>query len=347
MNIDLSDANVQESPKAPDQKAQPALIYDDGDAVMQLDNSGLSTYLSCPRKFEYNRIKKRSGSTGVALVFGSSIHDGLEYVYNQKGAGLPVDEREMLLASLKAWDGFTVAMGEWRTPERSQDTLKRYLRHYEDETLQIMPFEDGPAVELPFSLGLGAINYNDTIPRSLFSNPEDLPNDDPTVKIKRINIYWIGKIDLAVIDDGFRLISDHKTTSRIGSSYWRKHETSPQMKGYCWAINQLLDEPVVGCMINCIAGRKPTKTGVGTEFARQRFFYSPESIEEWKHNTLALVDDLVFNFKRGLFPMNTNNCEHMYGPCEYTSVCGLPQCQREEMLSSDLFVDNVWSPLNE
>ena len=355
MNISLEDAEVTKTQPKPTQKLSKKTMHyaGDGIAVLQVDNSSLSNHVQCATKYFYNSIKKRCRDNQTALTYGSGIHEALEYYYTVKAKGEPFESRTMMQKALVPFDGSSVPVGEWRTPELCMDTLKKYVTHYHSkDEFTIVDLDDGPAVEQSFSLPLGEIPFEDDIDISLFSNPEEIITQHPdhkptdTLYIDTVQIFWIGKIDMVVDYNGNKFVFDHKTTSRLGYSFWGQFPTSRQMQGYTWAVGEILGELPKGVEINCIAGRKPTKTGTGTEFARQKFYYTPETIEEWKQNTLELCSDLLYNFRRGKFPMNTDQCMAKYGTCPYLDCCSLPPKQREMFLATDHYTDNTWSPLD-
>ena len=53
------------------------------------------------------------------------------------------------------------------------------------------------------------------------------------------------------------------------------------------------------------------------------------------------VDDVLANLKRGFFPMEDAWCMGKYGRCEFFEVCTAEPAQREAMLASGLYTDNL------
>ena len=166
--------------------------------------------------------------------------------------------------------------------------------------------------------------------------------------VHKLLIYWIGKIDVAQRDhEGRLMMVDHKTSSRLGSTFWDKFQISSQMLGYCWAARHFFNEEPKGVIINVVALRKPTRTGTSVEFHRQPYYYTTEQIDDWKEETLTAIADFVSSAIRGIFPPAKCNCIRVYGKCPYFEVCVLPKAQRKFMLHSSQFVNTTWDPTKE
>ncbi|MHA2065406.1 MAG: hypothetical protein ACXABY_13605, partial [Candidatus Thorarchaeota archaeon] len=118
-------------------------------------------------------------------------------------------------------------------------------------------------------------------------------------------------------------------------------------KGYMWAVEQILGIQPVGYRINCLLNRKPTKTGKGIDFMRDLIYMKWEQVEEWKNDTIAIIEDFVAHFLRAQYPMHTQWCKGKYGKCEYFDVCTLPPSQRHMMLDSPNYRTWTWDPIDQ
>lgn len=332
---------------------------------LQIDNSSLEVFNTCPRSAEYALVKGRKVPTSAALTYGSAIHEGLERWYKSFPSLTRENEddviRDVLTASQKPFENNSPGLEEWRTPDRAQDTLQRYIKHYtRNEAFDLLTLNDQPAVEIPFSLPLGVVDlggeheleysWADIVdPDSWPSHfdTEDVDYSAANVIVSEIHVYWTGKMDIAASMDGANWVIDHKTSSMVGPTFYNHFQLSGQTVGYTWAAQQIFNQPFAGLMVNVIVGRKPTKTGVPTAFERQRFYYTADRVSEWESNTLTLVSDFMTSLIRNNFPMNPSWCAGKYGMCKYHEVCTLPRNQRSFALSSDVYTDNTWSPLND
>ena len=310
--------------------------------ALQIDNTSLESWNTCPRSGEYRLIAGRVSPGRTALVYGGAVHAGLEHLY--RNFSNFNDDEVLAEACQETIDSFEapVPFDEWRTPDKAVDTLRRYVKEYKREPFTLL----GDGIEVPFSVPLCVVSVNTQLPSICF-DPNDFPDvQGDYVNVDDIHVYWTGRIDLALVMDGHAWVMDHKTTSILGPTFWGNFELSAQTLGYTWAAQQIFDRTFSGLIVNAIVGRKPTKTGVGCEFHRQRFPYRQSQLNEWERNTSALVSDFIADLCREYFPMRTAWCMGKYGKCPYHDVCTLPEDQRQSLLYSDHYVDNTWSPLH-
>lgn len=312
---------------------KPLPIVDD---CLFIDNSTLSNYTVCPRKFYYYaNEKRREASSKAALTFGSNVHEALAVRYKT----FPTDSLKAQLAKLtEVWETNPVEPDDWRTLDIACQLMVEYNNQFmmEEAVTEVVSDSQGPFVERGFCVPFGEIKFD-----AETANALEMPADKPNLKI-----FWIGKIDTIVRHRGSDLmVMDHKTTSMGGSSFFTEYHTSGQMRGYAWAASQLLGERVCGAMVNALICRKPTKTGQGFDFSRELFYYDQESIDEWRRNTLHLISNIAEAQAKGYYPMHTTQCMGRYGRCEYQQVCMLPPTHRQTMLESALYEDVNWDPI--
>lgn len=348
--INLSSLNIGNAPtdSVDTKKYLLRRLNHTSDFILQIDNTSLETFTTCPRAAEYRLLEGRVRSSASPLTFGSAVHEGLEVWYKSQSSDLSDTERlsMALSAAVKVFSNIQLSLSEWRTPDRACDTIQRYIKRYPTEPFQLHSFYGEPAVEIPFSLPLCVLDYNADVPSGAMSW-DDLTGPGSGNFVSKIHVYWTGKIDLAIVENGRNFILDHKTTSMVGPTFWDQFHLSNQTIGYCWAAEQIFEGmKFSGLIVNAIIGRPITKTGVHTDFERNKFYYSADQLKEWELNTKELVADFLANLHRGHFPMHTTWCIGKYGKCRYHDVCSLPSEARIHMLMSDHYADNTWSPLN-
>lgn len=328
-----------------DQQRKPLLIPhpDEPDVYsLQIDNSSLEVFTTCPRSAEYKLVQSRTSPTRSPLVYGGAIHAGLEAHYRNE------PEENVYRAVIDHFDKEKFISLDWRTPDRAIDTLQRYRKRYLVDEFNPAPEE----IEIPFSLPLTSFELDDFLAYGpeLLTNlpaPSRFEAGLDSLYVKRIDVYWTGKIDILTRSQGELTLIDHKTTSMVGPTFWKDFELSSQFIGYVWAGQQIKGESITSAWVNAIIGRAPTKTGVGTDFERNRFRYTAEQVQEWEDETKMIVGDFIANLCRGKFPKHTKWCVGKYGVCAYHDVCSLPSKARQSALSSDIYANNTWSPLGE
>ena len=74
-------------------------------------------------------------------------------------------------------------------------------------------------------------------------------------------------------------------------------------------------------------------------------YIRPGQLVEWKENTTRLLELFFHMYSDEYMPQYKKACT-MYGKCQFYDVCYLPQEQRMQMLASEEFTDNNWSPLD-
>lgn len=317
------------------------------DNCLFLDNTTLEKFTTCPRSAEYYTIHKRDiNRSSDATNYGSAIHEALAAHYI--GSDLPSQH-----AALLKWFASNPQTSDdcWRTPDLAVELVTKYNKNYPGEVFEVIKTDEGkPMVELPFAIPLGKVAYEAIVEGFYidhFGNRTKYTtgiakNFEP----REITIVWTGRIDALVCENNMTFVLDHKTTSQMGAGYFDEFENSSQMLGYMWAAQHLLKSKVHGVIINALCTRKPTKTGKGIEFQRNRIFPDSDRITEWHHDTLTIVSDFIMMAQRNYFPMHRKWCVGKYGKCPYYDVCTLPASQREQFIASDLYKDVTWSPLN-
>lgn len=352
----------------------------EGDCLF-IDNSMLELFTSCDRALEYNRIHRRIlAEDKMALSFGSATHLALEYryqVWQNKQPDLLCDDAQGQILT-QYFNLHPCTLGDHRTLNFAIEVQKEYNNKFSLEEFQLLKYNEPVVCAHCKGAGFVTATTGQPIPNEpkeqdviscLFcegsgkvSTMVELPFSFHLCTLPHphtgapIRIMYCGRIDLPVMWNDRLTIIDHKTTSLLGPSFFEAAQMSSQQKGYCFAFQHLTGQQVKQYCINALRVRpEPKKVTDGSKAARaqwwdenlqrQRYDVTQQQLDEWLHNTISLVEQLFFNYKRGHFPMKTSWCAK-FGKCAYFDVCNLPMEQRMEMLSSGLFMDNKWSPLN-
>lgn len=344
----------------PNNPLLPALPLTDG--CFFIDNSSIEYLITCARSAEYALIHRRRGAAqSSALFFGGAIHAALEYRYKNTGKVPPSQIQDGQIALLtKIFEESPALMDDHRTCSLATEIIRGYNKKYSIEEFRLMEVETSeavgdqiydkfyyetddcdnrvsklitrPLVELPFAIELFRLN----VPTWLHSSGQ-------------VVIIYTGRIDLCVWWDGLYTV-DHKTTSIIGEGFFQSESVSPQHEGYMWAIWKTLHSMPSGFVINAISTRKFSASRPCVDkddFVRQKWPVDPARIVEWEHNIKAIITEFFWKYIRGYLPTEKKWCVHKYGTCQYFDVCSLPLENRQMMLDSGMYRDNVWSPLTD
>lgn len=360
------------------------------DGCLFVDNSMLELFTTCPRALEYNKLHKRVLSAeSPSLNFGSAIHLALELRYKLYGNG-PVDmEYDVKVTELltEHFELHPCPMEDYRNLNWALSLIKRYNNKYQQEEFDLLQYENPiPCVhcndsgkiqfrsdveqnaqrDCYFCAGEGKTKLMVELPFALklFDYQWD-GNDNtllPGTQGNSIPIYYSGRIDLPNLKGDQLYVSDHKTTSMLGSTFFDAAKMSAQQKGYCYAFHALTGKLPRGYEINAIRTKEPPKWVVDPDaippkgqkrdnwwsesIQRERYVLAEGELEEWKTNTIALIEEFFWHYSKGLFPKKTAWCIGKFGKCPYFEVCSLyPASDREVILQSGLYMDNNWSPL--
>jgi hypothetical protein len=299
------------------------------DGCFFIDNSGLEKYITCPRLFFLELVRKRVPAVPrIALDFGGAIHEALAYRYVNEPAGLFSDDTQQAIIT-ELFEGIDVPENEWRTREFASLLLTKYNIQYLNEEFEVLKLPNGqPMVELPFAIYFGTQNIL-------------APGGD----VICVPIIYTGKIDLVIKTPMGIFVLDHKTTSVLGPTWWQEQAVSPQYDGYIHAVLRTTDYAPIGYWVNALGIRKPTKTGTSIQFERQMFIADAQRQAEWKRNTMEIIQRLLRDAAFDTYPMHRKSCVSKYGACSMYDVCSLPADNREALLTSGSFRDNDWSPL--
>jgi len=312
------------------------------DGAMLIDNSFIESLTTCPRKLEYNNLRKRIPSAErPALSFGTAIHLALEWRYKNCRNAQPTvmdeqDQAELLAAYFKDNPN---PEDDHRQLNFAIDLVKHYNQRYAVEPFNLMTDKDGNVMlELSFAVPLFEFELEQRL-------------GDAVLDSKFIPVIYTGRIDLPVLWDNQIIIIDHKTTSLLGDYYFDSQRISPQYEGYAWAFEQLTGKQVSGYCINAIRTKaQPAKPRTGWDawweecFGRHKEYLKPGQLDEWKTNTIALIKEFFYHYQQDYMPQKKKACT-MYGKCAYYDICYLPKENREANLHSDMFQNNEWSPL--
>lgn len=298
-----------------------------------IDNSSMEYLHTCPRSAEYFILQRRiSSADKVALNFGGAMHAALEHRYTNYGEIVDGNCLPGMYRILDDWFANKPnPEDDFRQPGYAKNVIAGYMEKYATEEFSVLEGNGKPMVEMSFAV--------------------------PLATIRNVNVVFTGRIDLSVMCDGKLWLPDHKTSVMLGPQMIKEQKMSSQWKGYCWAFRETTGRTPYGAIINGIRVRPPNITVKGQEkrrdvvpddFQRFRLILEDHHIDEWKANTIDILTDFINDVTtKSSLPMKTKWCVGKYGPCPYYEVCELPPSSRNAMLSSGLFMDNTWSPLQQ
>ena len=288
-----------------------------------IDNTALSAYTSCPRKFLYGMVLNRraSGQPSPALSYGSGWHVALETSYRAPMMARAELQDYVEDAIIARWQESSNPE-DYRTPARCIVEYDKYLTKYGlpwEEEAKTVGWPTHPMVEQSVEMPIPGARHP-----------------------------YTGKLDRIIEVNGQYLIEDHKTASMFRSDYFKQWELDNQMIGYAVLASIVTGLPIAGVRINLHVIRKSDSV-----FERKTIHFVQDRLEDWKRNYdhwLGRIEGDLARYREpwagdsGAFPHNFSACSGKYGMCQYAGVCSMPPRLRQRVLETD-FEELPWNPL--
>lgn len=321
------------------------------DYVIELDYSSLSNFMQCPRKSEnYSVFSRELAGPSSATDFGKLFHS-CEELRLRNGWSEETKQAQFRLVE-QHFLSHPTAPSDHRTSERMLAVLQQYNKTYNESLPDLWPSKVRH-VEVPFKVPLCSIEVDAILPYrksqivASSTNLSDPMDVDDFLKVSSLHILYTGRIDTVLTDSNLLWVADHKTSSRGGKEFVEAFRLSRQTLGYVWAAQKLLGEPIAGCILNALVIKPPTlKLFNNTDLERHTFFYSQEHLQEWEVGMRWTVTDFVSCLVRGYWPQQAQSFKSPCALCDYAENCALPPAQRAADLTSNLYQNVTWSPID-
>lgn len=266
------------------------------------DNTRISDYKTCPRKYQLRHIKDwRSEGTAIPLIFGLAWHSGQDAIWpNARKVGSQDALARYALASfLETWteqgmpEELDLEQIEKFNPRTPQVAHEMYVRYIETRWPVLMEAQL-LAVEQPFAVPMPGLE----------------------------DTWYAGRLDKVIEYRGEKLVIEHKTTTDykkdggFRSTYTESWYTDSQVKGYQFGASMFFPGLINVWVDAALVHKK--------EHGHFRFIpisHATPLLEEWINDTRDWIRRVESDTARGYFPKNENSCVGKYGPCPYINVC--------------------------
>ena len=273
--------------------------------IDKLDNSMMSEFASCPRKFYYRyalNLTSKDGSSLFKPEFGSALHSALEQHYS--GNGLD-KAKEAFTRHWMPYEGHDVK--GIRCLIKGLKIIEGYVTTFpfSDEHFEVVNIKD---VELAGAVDMG-------------------------------NFLFLYRADLLVRDknNGAYKVLDHKTTAYKG---FLTPKPNQQLCGYAYALGEQTGQKIETAILNILHFTK-----LQINFMREEISFPFDYIqEEWVKDVRLWAENIKNSCRIDHFPKNTSMCT-AYGGCQFIHLCkhkmGSPTHQT---LLSSLYKEHKWEP---
>lgn len=158
-------------------------------------------------------------------------------------------------------------------------------------------------------------------------------------KIDMGGFYYVGRFDYVIEYNGMPLVMDHKTSSKMGQSYYYQFRPNIQISGYCFAADIVYKVKTLGAMINVLYLTTRTRD----------YFRDIIPREEWEKREFVSVISKIADEISSLPRDDYRAWEPYWSNCTRWGVCGY----RDLCLCEDpyrmigMYREEEWDPLEE
>jgi len=297
------------------------------------DNTRLSAYKDCPRKYFIRHVLDWSGD-GVALplAFGLSWHSAMDVVWQHYHQCTPQELVQLAMAKFyETWESeglpieLDVEQTERFTP-RTPSVAAEMIYGYITKRKNILEGAKLLAVEQPFAV--------------------PLPGTERT--------WYIGKLDKVVQMENLTII-EHKTTTSykkdggFQTAYIEGWYSDSQVKGYQFG-GGLYFPGLTQVWVDAALVHKT----VHDAFKFVPVAHNSELLKEWIGDAKGWVNRIEQDTEaykaaggrlvEGVFPKNENSCMGKFGACGFLNICRTTP--RPELLDAppEGYKEEKWSP---
>lgn len=319
-------------------------IQPDGRIAFFIDASMMKDFSHCEEYFHLKHIQKKklkSANRGIMpfpMAIGSWWSDVMEQFYNALRDGRELQPQDITELALRSWHLCKIDDSSAFEPTAFQKfgdltgavlmLTEYYNTQYriDKNVWKIVGVEEGFGLKKEVKLG----------------------------ESRQCIVYWIGKPDLVVVENGRLTPVDHKTVSRIDGSTIGRYKPSSQMPGYVYACEELArqlgyDVKVDRCVVNICSRERPSdnpRSGkTKPRFVRAYPNFSREELLEWKSQMLSKCDRIATCIKTGVWNWNETLCHNFYmRPCDFLKLHSSTPSARDVILLADFEEAKPWKP---
>lgn len=270
-----------------------------------MDNSMLSQFKDCPRKFHwrYNRHLVPLHEKNYVTGFGHALHEAMAAWYKTG------DAQKMDKAFVDEWLPYE---GQDESGKRCMLRGLTITRQYREKFTH-EPFEviTPDYIEVGFTMELGD---------HLICGKID------------------GIVNWKLLTEGL-VVLEHKFSNSKG---FLTCEPNAQLDTYIWAASRITGKPLIGAYFNQVY--HTLKDHNKNDFVRELTYRSEEKIEEWERDTLFYIGLIDRCSMEETWPKNTKHCGAYNRACEYTRLCKTVCKTEQEELIPLLYKTEKWNP---
>lgn len=308
-----------------------------------LDASLVKDFLQCEKYFDYRHVQNLRQKASFAtkpfsMAVGGWWSDAMEMFYEYMKAGKVMTRADVQHISVATW-----AKSEMDKCVAAQPDKYEKFGDLTGATLMLMEY-----YEHQYTTDLKIWKVI-TTEAGFGLNKEVLVG-----ATDRIRLYWVGKPDLTVIENGRLIPVDHKTVTKIDSRTIGKYKPGCQMPGYVFAHDELCKQlgynlRVDRCVVNICARERPSdKPRDGKKkprFIRAYPNFSSEEINQWKNQMMYVATRMRECIEKNNWIWREGSCHNMFfRDCPFVKADGSTPMARDIVLAADFVKGEPWRP---
>lgn len=274
---------------------------------MQIDATMLSTFKTCPRKFQFRFVQNLQpiGGVSVDLQFGKAFAFALEQMRKAFWEQGIEDTTDLLVVGLeKGLRCFGVQPAHKSKNARNLwNMIWKYQSIWPVQKEQVL-VQDKPAIEVFKQHQIGNFTYCGTMD-------------------------FVMKIGLSLF------VVDEKTTTTIQTNWAYKWEMRSQLLGYVWLLMQE-GLPVQGFIVRGMSTK--------SEFQQSQQLITRKFVQNWLCNTYSWLQKITRCLAEDFFPATYDEACTLYYGCPYKKLCQADSPEEREALQVSDFRKEVWNP---
>jgi len=320
-----------------------------------VDATLLKDFGICERRFWYRHIQRQKRKPRLIQIQGQKTFETTDYLsfpiaiggwwsdvmerfYNLMKDNVPITDDVVKEIVLKAWVDNRLDLGNQIDPKKFTkfgDLLGAVvmLKEYKDSQYSI---DKSIWKIVGTEMGFG-------LRKEVFVG-----------ETNKVEVYWVGRPDLGVIESGRLLPVDHKTVNRIDGRTTGRFKPGLQMPGYCFSFETIakelgIDRRVDRCVVNICARERPSDNPRDGKkkprFVRAYPTFTREEIEEWRRNVVNTCERIAHCLRTQEWQWGYSSCHNIFmRDCEYLEVDDATPMARDLILKASYVVGEPWIP---
>ncbi len=318
-------------------------LMPDGRFKFYVDASLLRSFAHCEAYFYERHVRnlRQKGLPGVkpfAMAIGSWWSDVMELFYNALRDKRELDTPMIKDIALTCWASNSLDACAAASPKQFDEfgdlSGAVLMLHEYYDTQYVVDKQSWKIVSVEEGFGLR--------------------NEVLLGETRNVVVYWIGRPDLTVVENGRLTPVDHKTVARVEGSTVSKYKPSTQLAGYVHSCETIarglgLDVRTDRCVVNICSRSRPTdKPRSGKK--RPRFIraypnFTREEIAEWRRDVINKCERIAHCLKTGDWTWSETSCHNMYmRPCEFLPLHSATPSARPVVLQASFETGQPWTP---